>query len=90
MSVAEGDPMRSPNPREGIHGAPRIARITRILAEKVCGDAMGGAMWLVAVHRRFLRGESKKNVNDYFINAGKTFKVRTTGSHSLIRKSVIR
>ena len=87
MSVVEGGSMRSPNPREGIHGSPRIARIS---AKRVCGDAMGGAMWLVAVHRRFLRGESKKNVNDYFINAGKTFKVRTTGSHSLIRKSVIR
>ena len=38
LSVAEGGSMRSPNPREGIHGAPRIARIARISAERVCGD----------------------------------------------------
>ena len=38
LSVAVGDPMRSPNPREGIHGFPRIARITRISAERVCGN----------------------------------------------------
>ena len=51
MSVAEGGSMRSPNPREGIHGAPRIARIS---AERVCGNRQERrAIWLVVGHRRF-------------------------------------
>ena len=52
LSVAVGGPMRSPNPREGIHGAPRIARIARISAKRVCGDRR--AIWLEAVHRWLL------------------------------------
>ncbi len=38
LSVAVDGPMRSPNPSEGIHVSPRIARITRISAERVCGN----------------------------------------------------
>jgi hypothetical protein len=34
LSVAVGGPMRSPNPREGIHGSPRIARIYTC---EICG-----------------------------------------------------
>jgi len=44
--------MRIPNPREGIHGSPRIARIARISAKRVCGDRR--AIWLEAVHRWLL------------------------------------
>ena len=68
MSVAEGVPVRSPNPREGIHGSPRIARITRISTERVCGDLRGlRAIWLAAVHRWLFCGakirKSEKNQN---------------------------
>jgi len=51
LSVAVGGPMRSPNPREGIHGSPRIARIARISAERVCGNLRERrAVWLGVVH----------------------------------------
>lgn len=57
MSVAEGVLVRSPNPREGIHGSPRIARITRILAEKVCGNLRERrAIWLATGHRMGFEG----------------------------------
>ena len=51
LSVAVGGPMRSPNPREGIHGAPRIARVTRIPEERACGNLRERrAVWLGVVH----------------------------------------
>ena len=51
LSVAVGGPMRSPNPREGIHGAPRIARITRIPEERVFGNRRKRrGIWLGVVH----------------------------------------
>ena len=45
LSVAVGGPMRSPNPREGIHGSPRIVRI---YTYGVCGNIR--RIWFVAGH----------------------------------------
>ena len=57
LSVAEGGSMRSPNPREGIHGAPRIARITRILEERVFGNRRKRrGIWLATGHRMGFEG----------------------------------
>lgn len=49
LSVAEGGPMRSPNSREGIHGAPRIARI---YTYDVCRNLHGlQAVWAISSAR---------------------------------------
>ena len=45
-----------PEPLQGRDMAPRIARITRVPAERVCGNVTVGAIWSAAVHRRFFDG----------------------------------
>ena len=63
LSVAVGDPMRSPNPREGIHGSPRIARITRVSAESVCENLRERwAVWLGVVHWCFFDGAKIRKI----------------------------
>jgi len=50
-----------PKPLQGRGTSPRIARITRVSAERICGNLRGlRAVWLAAVHWCFFRGEDTK------------------------------
>ena len=63
ISVARDGCAREPNPREGIHGSPRIARIARISEKRICGDMRGlRAIWFTVVHRWFLTGRRYENL----------------------------
>ena len=43
--------------------SPRIARIARVSAERVCGDLRGlRAVWLAAGHRRFFDGAKIRKI----------------------------
>ena len=45
-----------PEPLQGRDMAPRIARIARVSAERVCGNVTVWTIWSAAVHRRFFDG----------------------------------
>lgn len=61
MPVAGVVTVRGINPREGIHGAPRIARITRIPEERVFGNRRKRwVIWLARTIGEYLRGKSIK------------------------------
>ena len=69
ISVARDGCARGPNPREGIHGSPRIARIARISEKRICGDMRGlRAICEVAVHRWFLTERRYENYESVLVH----------------------
>ncbi len=58
--VGNGCSAGVPKPLQGRDASPRIARIKRVSAERVCGNVTVWTIWSAAVHRRFFDGANEK------------------------------